>query len=241
MRNSVVLIGRGPLFWEVKDFLTDHHIHVVSPDELSSLEIRAVLDVETGMDEVKKHELMQIESKIPSAVPVFTSALHRTATEIASWMKHPERVAGFSPLLLGEMNTVEISRPLQANEEHVWNQCLLFWKELGKEVEVVGDEPGLVFPRILSLLVNEAAFALSEGIASVEDIDLAMKMGTNFPSGPLEWADEIGIDQIVSILSGLHRELGDDCYRPAPLLRKMVYAGYLGQASGRGFYRYDRK
>ncbi len=242
MKNNVVLIGRGPLFWEVKDFLTDHHLQTVSPDEISSLHhIRAVIDLETGMDEAKKRELVKVEKEIPSAVPVFTSVLHRTATEIASWMRYPERVVGFSPLLLSELKTVEVSRPLQADEEHVWNQCLLFFKELGKQVEVVGDEPGLVFPRILALLVNEAAFALSEGIASVEDIDLAMKLGTNFPSGPLEWADEIGLDLIVAILSGLHREMGDDCYRPAPLLRKMVYAGYLGQASGRGFYRYDRK
>jgi 3-hydroxybutyryl-CoA dehydrogenase len=93
---------------------------------------------------------------------------------------------------------------------------------------------------VLALLVNEAAFALSEGVARARDIDLAMKKGTNYPFGPLEWADEIGIDQIIAILLGLQRELGEDRYRPAPLLRKMSYAGFLGQASARGFYLYER-
>ncbi|MBA4493409.1 3-hydroxyacyl-CoA dehydrogenase family protein [Paenactinomyces guangxiensis] len=239
MENSVVLIGSGPLFGKVKDTLNDYGVNVIPFAAFTLGDVRAVIDVESGMTETKKEHLVQVERLVASTVPVFTSTLHRTATEIASWMKHPERVVGFSPLLLKEMHIVEVSCPLQADQDPTWKQNLLFWTELGKTAEVVGDEPGLVFPRTLALLVNEATFALSERIASAEDIDLAMKKGTNFPFGPLEWADAIGIDQVLAILTGLYREMGEERYRPAPLLKKMMYAGYLGQASGRGFYQYE--
>lgn len=239
MKNSVVLIGSGPLFRQVRNYLSEHGTDVILLEEFTPRQVKAVIDVETGVNQQKQLYLQQIENQIAARVPIFTSVLHRTATEIASWLKKPERVVGFSPLFLAQMKRIEVSRPLQADEHAGWNSYLLFWQELGKEVEMVGDEPGLVFPRTLSLLVNEAAFALTDGVASAEDIDLAMKKGTNFPFGPLEWADQVGIEQIVAILQGLHREMGDDRYRPAPLLRKMVYAGYLGQAAGRGFYRYE--
>src|SRR5205807_862654 len=107
--------------------------------------------------------------------------------------------------------------------DDMWDKAVQVWRRAGKQVEVVGDEVGLVFPRTWAMLVNEAAFALTEGVAEAAAIDLAMKKGTRFPMGPLEWADEIGIDQVVWILSGLVRELGEDRYRPTSLLRKMVY------------------
>lgn len=103
------------------------------------------------------------------------------------------------------------------------------------------DEVGLVYARILSLIINEAAFGLMEGIASPQDIDTAMRQGTNYPMGPLEWADTVGVDDIVAVLNGLHREIGEDRYRPAPLLRKLLYAKRLGLQSGRGFYTYPEE
>jgi 3-hydroxybutyryl-CoA dehydrogenase len=137
------------------------------------------------------------------------------------------------------MEILEVSSPLQVRDQQKWAKFTTIWSEIGKQVEIVGDEPGLVFPRTLALLVNEATFALSERIANARDIDLAMKLGTNFPEGPLSWADQVGIDYIYAILTGLYREYGEDRYRPAPLLRKMIYAGYLGKEVGRGFYDYD--
>ena len=113
-----------------------------------------------------------------------------------------------------------------------------FIKALGKEAAEVKDAPGLVFPRILSLIINEAARGLDEGIATPEEIDIALRLGTNYPQGPLRWADEIGLDEVLAVIEGLHDETGDDRYRPAPLLRKMVLAGHLGQVNGRGFYTY---
>jgi 3-hydroxybutyryl-CoA dehydrogenase len=89
------------------------------------------------------------------------------------------------------------------------------------------------------MIINEAAFALMEGVASAEDIDTAMKLGTNYPLGPLEWADRIGLDQVLAVLEGLQAEYGDDRYRPAPLLRQLVRAGHCGQSTGRGFHSYS--
>jgi 3-hydroxybutyryl-CoA dehydrogenase len=239
MSRKVVVLGNGALLEQAASYLTERGLEVLDPVHPDLSGAVALIDLETGMDGMKKKWLQELEVKLSPEVPIFTSVLHRTATEIASWLKRPERVVGFSPLFLESMKLMEVSRPLQAEDAAVWERHLDFWRELGKEVEVVGDEPGLVFPRTLALLVNEAAYALTEGVATREDIDLAMRKGTNWPHGPLEWADEAGIDQIVAILSGLHLETGDDRYRPAPLLRKMVYAGWLGKAAGRGFYRYE--
>jgi 3-hydroxybutyryl-CoA dehydrogenase len=102
----------------------------------------------------------------------------------------------------------------------------------------VKDTPGLTFPRILSLIINEAARSLEEGVASAEEIDVAMRLGVNYPQGPLKWADQIGLDEVLAVLEGLQRETGEDRYRPATLMKKLVIAGFLGETSGRGFYTY---
>jgi 3-hydroxybutyryl-CoA dehydrogenase len=111
-----------------------------------------------------------------------------------------------------------------------------FFRSLGLHVEWVADSPGLVLGRIVCQLVNEAAFALQKGIGSAEDIDTAMRLGFNYPHGPLEWGDAIGLDHVLAVLDGLHRELGEERYRAAPLLRRMVADRQLGRNTGRGFF-----
>lgn len=239
--NDIVLIGDGLLAKSTSDVFTERGWTVQRLDlmdqPLSSPCV--VVDTVTGPVEEKKRALCRAAELVPSDAPIWTNTLHVTATQVASWVPHPERVCGFSPLMIDRMSLVEVCRPLQAEDDDMWDKAVQVWRRAGKQVEVVGDEVGLVFPRTWAMLVNEAAFALTEGVAEAAAIDLAMKKGTRFPMGPLEWADEIGIDQVVWILSGLVRELGEDRYRPASLLRKMVYAGYTGRAAGRGFYRYD--
>jgi 3-hydroxybutyryl-CoA dehydrogenase len=110
-----------------------------------------------------------------------------------------------------------------------------FFSGLGLQVEWVGDAPGLVLGRIVCQLVNEAAFALQKGIGSAEDIDTAMRLGFNFPRGPLEWGDAIGLDHVLAVLDALRGELGEERYRAAPLLRRLVADGQLGRSTGGGF------
>jgi 3-hydroxybutyryl-CoA dehydrogenase len=114
-----------------------------------------------------------------------------------------------------------------------------FFNSLGKHVEWVGDGPGLVLGRIACQLVNEAAFAVAEGVGTPEDVDTAMRHGYNYPRGPLEWADTMELDHVLATLDALHEELGEERYRPAPLLRRMVADGRLGEATGSGFFEYD--
>jgi 3-hydroxybutyryl-CoA dehydrogenase len=114
-----------------------------------------------------------------------------------------------------------------------------FFRTLGKHVEWVADSPGLVLGRIVCQLVNEAAFAVSEGVGTAGDVDVAMRAGYNFPRGPLEWADEIEIDHVLSTLDALYEELKEERYRAAPLLRRMVAEGTIGEATGRGFFTYE--
>jgi len=132
---------------------------------------------------------------------------------------------------------VEIIRGLATSDE-TYQRIDGMARALGKTTVLAQDFPGFIVNRILMPMINEAVFALYEGVAGVEDIDQAMKLGTNQPMGPLTLADFIGLDTCLAILNVLHDGLGDSKYRPCPLLKKYVTAGYLGRKSGRGFYRY---
>ena len=169
---------------------------------------------------------------------ILTAALGHSAAEAAADIHARHRVVGFAalpPLQKGQ--AVELATT-PWTEAPALDQAGEFFRSVGLEPAVVPDGPGLVFPRILCMIINEAAFALMEGVASAEDIDTAMKLGTNYPLGPLEWADQIGLDQVLGVLEGLHQEYGEDRYRPAPLLRQLVRAGHVGRSAGRGFYTY---
>ncbi len=138
------------------------------------------------------------------------------------------------------MRLVEIVRGLATAPETY--ECVKALAErMGKTTMVAEDSPGFVVNRVLLPMINEAIYAIFEGVGSVEDVDTAMKLGTNQPMGPLELADLIGLDTCLAIMEVMQDVLGDDKYRPCPLLKKYVDAGYLGRKTGRGFYRYDAK
>ena len=162
-------------------------------------------------------------------------------TKIAAATKRPEKVAGMhfmNPVPL--MKLVEGIRGLQTSDD-TFVQVAKLAQTLGKTFVEVKDMPGFAVNRILMPMINEAVFSLNEGIATVEDIDQAMKLGTNQPMGPLQLADFIGLDTCLAIMKVLHEGLGDPKYRPCPLLVKHVEAGWLGKKSGRGFYTYEGK
>ena len=159
-------------------------------------------------------------------------------TRIAAVTGRPDKIIGMhfmNPVPV--MQLVEVIRGLATSDETFAATTALVAK-LGKETAVSADYPGFIVNRILIPMINEAAFALFEGIATVEDIDKGMKLGTNQPMGPLTLADFIGLDTCLAIMNVLHEGFKDSKYRPCPLLVKMVEAGYLGRKTGRGFYTY---
>lgn len=161
-------------------------------------------------------------------------------TEIAARTARPDRVIGMhfmNPVPV--MQLVEVIRGLATSDETT-RTVMELSRALGKTPVEVNDFPGFVSNRVLMPMINEAIFALMEGVAEPEAIDTVMKLGMNHPMGPLALADLIGLDTCLNILEVLHRELGDDRYRPCPLLRKYVAAGWLGRKSGRGFHLYER-
>jgi 3-hydroxybutyryl-CoA dehydrogenase len=161
-------------------------------------------------------------------------------TRIAAATAHPQRVIGMhfmNPVSV--MQLVEVIRALQTSDE-VYQQTAALAQKLNKVPVEVKDSPAFVVNRLLVPMINEAVFALSEGLASAEDIDTVMKLGANHPIGPLALADLIGLDTCLEIMNVLHRGFGDPKYRPCPLLQQMVDAGYLGRKSGRGFFSYGR-
>ncbi|HEY6191001.1 MAG TPA: 3-hydroxyacyl-CoA dehydrogenase family protein [Bacteroidota bacterium] len=179
----------------------------------------------TNTDPVlKKRNLIALDRKLDRSATLLTSSVTVAAGEQAGWIRHPERMVGIGalPTLLSN-RLVELAPGLQTARAAI-SRAGEFFAELGKEVAVVQDRAGMVMPRILCMLVNEAAFALMEEIASPADMDLAMKLGTSYPRGPVEWAGKIGIGQVVSVLRALHSDLGEERYRIAPLLQMMSAA-----------------
>ena len=188
-----------------------------------------------------KYEIFeQLDRFSPGDAILASNTSSISITAIAARTSRPGKVIGMhfmNPVPV--MKLVEVIRGLRTDDATT-QAVMELSLALGKIPVEVRDFPGFVSNRILAPMINEAIFALMEGVAEAEAIDTVMRLGMNHPMGPLALADLIGLDTCLNILEVLHRELGDDRYRPCPLLRQYVAAGWLGQKTGRGFYAYDR-
>ncbi len=173
----------------------------------------------TNIDlKAKRENIAELDRLLSSGVPIITTAVTATLAEQSGWIRHPGRLVGIGALpslLSGSL--IEFSRtPITA--EAAVTAAREFAAMIGKDAAVVRDAVGLVLPRILCALVNEACFALAEGIAPGNALDTAMKLGTNYPYGPMEWTERIGVRQVHAVMAALHRDSGEERYRVAPLL-----------------------
>jgi len=233
----------------------DHEIQRWALTESDKRAILARIQMSTDLDELERYDVVieaitenlqakqdlfrRLDEVCPPETIFVTNTSTLSITEIAAATRREDRVIGMHFLNpVPKVPLVEIVRGLKTSDETFENAKRLA-ERLGKTAVEVYEYPGYVTTRVIVTMLNEAMHILMEGVASAEGIDTAMKLGFNFPVGPLTLADMMGLDEVMAWMETLFRELGDMKYRPCPLLRKLVRAGHLGKKTGRGFFVYD--
>jgi len=235
-RNLDRQVKKGSVTADEKDKILDRVGTAESLDGVSGATV--VIEAVTEQRDLKFKIFNDIDRLAPAGAILASNTSSISITEIAGRTKRPELVIGMhfmNPVPV--MQLVEVIRGLATSDETT-RRTVDLAKAVGKTPVEANDYPGFIANRILMPMINEACFALMEGVGTRDAIDTVMKLGMNHPMGPLQLADFIGLDTCLAILEVLHEGLGDPKYRPCPLLRKYVASGWLGKKSGRGFYAY---
>jgi 3-hydroxybutyryl-CoA dehydrogenase len=235
-KSAAKLLEKGVITVEQKEAAEKIHF---AADMKQIGEADLIIEAATENPELKFKIFREMDEHAQASAILATNTSSISITKIAAATKRPEKVIGMhfmNPVPL--MKLVEVIRGLATSDDTL-TTTVEVCKWMGKEPVEANDSPGFISNRILCPMINEAVFAVQEGVGTPEAIDQVMKLGMNHPMGPLALADLIGLDVVLFVMEVLQRDLGEDKYRPAYLLRKMVDAGYLGRKSGRGFYQYQ--
>lgn len=255
--STVLVIGDGRLATEVAELAQEaghsvvtylygqtgpqtNHLLDALPSLLQTLPytIEIVIEAIIGSRAEKETALKSLDRFLGRDVMFLCATLNASATEAGQWTSRPAALAGWAALPpIAQSSVIELYAGVRTAPQTV-DIAAAFFAHLGKTPVPVGDCVGGVLPRLVANLINEAALALSEQVATAGDIDQAMQLGANYPQGPLAWADLIGLNQVMGMLTALGEAYGYDSYQPAPLLRRFVQAGWWGQQSGQGFFEY---
>lgn len=235
-KNLLRLVEKDKITKKIKQQIVSRIITSTNLEELGDCDL--VIEAVSENINIKKQLFEKLDTILKKGCIIASNTSTLPIIQLAMITNRPENVVGihfFNPAPV--MKLVEIIKSLTTSDQTV-QKAKEFTLSLGKDPVITKDRPGFIVNRILLPMLNEAVFALEEGMGTAQDIDKAMKLGTNHPMGPLELIDLIGLDVILDILDVLFEEFKDPKYRACPLLRQMVRAGYLGRKSGRGFHDY---
>jgi 3-hydroxybutyryl-CoA dehydrogenase len=244
LQKAIATVGKNLDRQIAKDTLTQEQKlaaldRIRTSTDYSSLQsVQLVIEAATENLDLKLRVLQQIAAQVSAECVIASNTSSLSITQLAASVSQPQRFIGlhfFNPVPV--MGLIEVIRGLQTSDA-THALALDMATRLGKTAITAGNRPGFVVNRILVPMINEAILVLQEGLASAEDIDAGMRLGCNQPIGPLALADLIGLDTVLAILEAFYEGFNDSKYRPAPLLKEMVAAGYLGRKTGRGFHAY---
>jgi 3-hydroxybutyryl-CoA dehydrogenase len=229
-RLSVLIVGDDSLVAEYSEIASAFHYEIIPPDKIKNLKpigekISIALELSNLDIAQKKKNLAVLDKALPETTAILSSSVNVSALDQSQWIIMKHRLVGIAALpTLIRNSVVEVSPTVYTNESAV-DVARKFFSSIKKEIAIVQDRVGMVLPRILCQIINEAMFAVQQDVALPKDIDAAMKLGMNYPSGPIEWGERIGFKQVYAVLDALHTDLGEERYRICPLLKEIAATG----------------
>jgi 3-hydroxybutyryl-CoA dehydrogenase len=227
---SVFIVGDDSLVAEYSEIISASHYTIISPDKIKNLKpigekISIALELSNLDLDQKKQNLEALDKALPETIAILTSSVNVSALDQSQWILKKHRLIGIAALpSLIRNSVVEVSPTVYSSESAI-DVARRFFSSLKKDIAIVQDRVGMVLPRILCQIINEAMFAIQQDVALPKDIDTAMKLGTNYPFGPIEWGERIGFKQVYTVLNALHADLGEERYRICPLLKEIAATG----------------